>query len=163
MPLRIRPVLDRDVESLVDLTLLAFVPIFESFPKILGDSIFRRIWPDWRAAQAEAVRSMCLKREQYTILVAEVEGDPAGYLIYELDAETRTGTILLIAVHPERQCHGIGTELCRVATGEMRERGMTLARVETAGDASHAPARRAYEKAGYTGLPLVRYFKSLET
>jgi hypothetical protein len=29
------------------------------------------------------------------------------------------------------------------------------------GDPSHAPARRSYEKAGYTGLPLVRYYKAL--
>jgi hypothetical protein len=38
---------------------------------------------------------------------------------------------------------------------------MRLARVETGGDPSHAPARRSYENAGYTGLPLVRYFKDL--
>jgi hypothetical protein len=28
-------------------------------------------------------------------------------------------------------------------------------------DPGHGPARRVYEKAGYTGFPVVRYFKAL--
>ena len=38
---------------------------------------------------------------------------------------------------------------------------MTLAVVGTGGDPGHAPARRSYEKAGYTGLPLMRYYRPL--
>ena len=38
---------------------------------------------------------------------------------------------------------------------------MKLAVVGTGGDEGHAPARRSYEKAGYTGLPLVRYYQEL--
>jgi len=30
------------------------------------------------------------------------------------------------------------------------------------GDESHAPARKSYEKAGHTGLPLVPYYKDLQ-
>ena len=162
MNIKVRPVSEHDVPALVDLTLQAFVPIFESFPKILGDSIYQRIWPDWKASQAEAVKSMCANWEKYTVLVADLEGEPVGYLSYDLNNQSKTGTVQLIAVHPDYQNRGIGTELCRAAVEEMKERDMTLAQVETAGDASHAPARRAYEKVGYTGLPLVRYFKSLE-
>jgi hypothetical protein len=32
----------------------------------------------------------------------------------------------------------------------MKEAGMQVATVSTGGDPSHAPARRAYEKAGFT-------------
>ncbi|WP_239945797.1 MULTISPECIES: GNAT family N-acetyltransferase [unclassified Streptomyces] len=38
---------------------------------------------------------------------------------------------------------------------------MTLASTWTGGDPGHAPARRTCEKAGYTALPLVRYYKAL--
>ena len=38
---------------------------------------------------------------------------------------------------------------------------MGVAMIETGGDRGHAPARRIYEKAGYTPLPAVRFFKSL--
>jgi ribosomal protein S18 acetylase RimI-like enzyme len=64
-------------------------------------------------------------------------------------------------VHPECQNRGIGTELNRFALEKMKEGGMKMAKVETGGDPSHAPARACYEKAGYTALPLVRYFKDL--
>jgi hypothetical protein len=43
----------------------------------------------------------------------------------------------------------------------MRERGVELVHVDTGGDASHAPARSSYEKAGYVPMPLVRYFKNV--
>jgi ribosomal protein S18 acetylase RimI-like enzyme len=67
----------------------------------------------------------------------------------------------LLAVHPDHQNLGIGTELNTLALEKMREGGMKMAKVETGGDPSHAPARRSYEKAGYRALPLVRYFLDL--
>ena len=33
--------------------------------------------------------------------------------------------------------------------------------IDTGGDPGHAPARQVYEKANYTLLPIVRYFKAL--
>jgi ribosomal protein S18 acetylase RimI-like enzyme len=66
-----------------------------------------------------------------------------------------------VAVDPEHQNRGIGTELNVAALREMKAAGMKLAEVETGGDEGHAPARRSYEKAGYTASPLVRYFKDL--
>jgi hypothetical protein len=44
----------------------------------------------------------------------------------------------------------------------MKQAGMRLAVVGTGGEDGHAPARRSYEKAGYTGLPLVRYYKKID-
>jgi ribosomal protein S18 acetylase RimI-like enzyme len=75
--------------------------------------------------------------------------------------EDSSGEVVLLAVHPEYQDRGIGTDLNTFALAKMKESGVKLAIVETGGDPSHAPARRSYEKAGYTGLPLVRYFKDL--
>ena len=69
--------------------------------------------------------------------------------------------VVLLAVHPEFQKRGIATQLNVAALAEMKAAGMKMAVVETGGEDGHAPARRAYEKVGYTGLPLVRYFKPL--
>jgi hypothetical protein len=33
--------------------------------------------------------------------------------------------------------------------------------IDTGGDAGHTSARRVYEKANYTLLPIARYFKAL--
>jgi len=161
MDLSIRPVRDSDIEDLVQLSLLAWVPIFDSFERILGPSIYALIWPEWRTSQRAGVEMVCKDRDKFTVLVAELEGAVVGFLAYELNMKDKIGEVQLLAVHPEYQNRGIGTALNEFALSEMRERGMQMARVETGGEVSHAPARRSYEKAGYTGLPLVRYFKDL--
>ena len=43
----------------------------------------------------------------------------------------------------------------------MRQAGLRLAVVATGDDAGHAPAPGAYAKAGFTALPLVRYYQAL--
>jgi ribosomal protein S18 acetylase RimI-like enzyme len=161
MNLSIRPVCHNDVEDLVQLSLLAWVPIFDSFERILGQNIYPLIWPDWRISQRAGIETVCQDGEKTRVLVAELEGMVVGFLAYELNIKDKIGEVQLLAVHPEYQNLGIGTELNNFALNEMRASGMKMARVETGGDPSHAPARRSYEKAGYTGLPLVRYFKDL--
>jgi ribosomal protein S18 acetylase RimI-like enzyme len=161
MDLHIRRIRDDDIEALVELSLLAWAPVFDSFESILGATIYRLIWPDWERSQRTGIETVCRDRERMTVLVAELEGAVAGFVAYELNTTDGIGEVQLLAVHPRYQNRGIGTELNRSALREMKKSGMTMAKVETGGDPSHAPARRSYEKAGYTGLPLVRYFKDL--
>ena len=84
-----------------------------------------------------------------------------GFIAYELKATTKVGEVQMLAVHPAQQNRGIGTRLNDFALDRMRERGMVMAEVGTGGDPGHAPARRSYEKAGYTAMPLVRYYRAL--
>jgi GNAT superfamily N-acetyltransferase len=161
MNLSIRPVCDNDVDALVELALLAWAPIFPSFEQLLGHNIYTLIWPDWRTSQRAGIETVCKDAEKTTVWVAEVDSRAVGFLAYQLNGRDKTGEVVLLAVHPEYQNRGIGTELNTFALQKMRESGMKMARVETGGDPSHAPARRSYEKAGYTALPLVRYFKDL--
>lgn len=64
-------------------------------------------------------------------------------------------------VDPDYQRRGIAMSLTDFAVDRMKEAGMEIAMVETGGDWGHAPARAAYEKAGFRVLPLARYFKKL--
>jgi ribosomal protein S18 acetylase RimI-like enzyme len=161
MNLHIRSVRDDDMDDLVRLSLLAWAPVFRSFKRVLGPNIYALIWPDWRTSQAEVVEKICKDGESTTVWVAELDGKVIGFLACELNNEDKTGEVQLLAVHPEYQNRGIGTELNVFALEKMKESGMKLAVVATGGDPGHAPARRSYEKAGYTGLPLVRYYKDL--
>jgi ribosomal protein S18 acetylase RimI-like enzyme len=161
MKVHIRPMCDDDIEALVQLSLLAWAPVFPSFEHTLGDKIYAMIWPDWRASQKEAVEKVCRDGEKTTVWVADADGAVAGYLAYQLRLEDKTAEVIFLAVHPQYQNRGIGTALNTFALERMKESGVTLAKVDTGGDPSHAPARRSYEKAGYTPLPLVRYFKAL--
>lgn len=149
------------MEELIRLSLLAFAPIYESFRQILGPAVYPLVYPDWHALQTATVQTFCTERENTAVLVAEVGGGVVGYIVYELNHKDKTGEVQLLAVHPEYQDQGIGTELNDVALVKMQESGMKMAVVGTGGDPSHAPARRSYEKAGYTGLPLIRYYKDL--
>jgi ribosomal protein S18 acetylase RimI-like enzyme len=67
----------------------------------------------------------------------------------------------MLAVDPAAQRVGLGTALTTHAVNWMRARGVTLAVVETGGDPGHAPARQTYELAGFTLMPIARYFMVL--
>ena len=161
MNFEIRQAGDQDIAEIVRLSLVAWEPVFDSFKQVLGPGIFALIFPDWRAMQAETVETYSKAREDRTVWVAEVEGRIAGFAVCDLDRKEKTGEVALLAVHPDYQNRGIGTKLNEVALTHMKENGMRLAVVGTGGDPGHAPARRAYEKAGYTAMPAVRYYKEL--
>jgi ribosomal protein S18 acetylase RimI-like enzyme len=159
--MHIRAYHERDLDDIVRLSLLAWEPVFDSFRSVLGSEIYARLYPDWRKSQREVVESICTDEEKMDVLVAEVEGQVAGFLVYELREASATGEVQLLAVHPDYQNRGIGTALNVAALEKMVAAGVRLAEVGTGGDEGHAPARRAYEKAGYTPLPLVRYYRAL--
>lgn len=161
MNLRIRPFSNSDIEDVVQLSLLAWAPVFSSFEQVLGTRIYTAIYPDWQRQQREVVERVCKDSDRFTTFVAQLDDAVAGFIAYALNSEDRTGEVELLAVHPDYQNQGIGTELNNFVLGKMKESGIKLAVVGTGGDPGHAPARRSYEKAGYTGLPLVRYYKAL--
>lgn len=161
MNVDIRPFRIDEIEAVVALSLSAWAPVFESFEQILGSTIYRRIYPDWQASQRATVEMICGDIDKNTTLVADIDGRIAGFIVYALNSADKTGEVELLAVHPDYQNDGIGTELNNVALDAMQQGGMRLAVVGTGGDPGHAPARRSYEKAGYTALPLVRYYKAL--
>lgn len=161
MNVHIRPVCDNDIDVLVQIAIFAWPAVFRSFQHILGDTIYTAIWPDWKACQKNGIETVCRDGENTAVWVAELDGKVVGFLAYELDQNSHTGEVQLLAVHPDYQNGGVGTALNDFALKKMKEEGMTMARAETGGDPAHAPARKSYENAGYTGLPLVRYFKAL--
>ena len=157
----IRAVQADDIEAIQAFTERAFEPIFNSFAKILGPTIFAVAYPDWRKVQRDLVTTF-YDNDESQMLVALVEDDPAGLLVYKLDHETKTGEIEFLVVNPAYQQMGIATQLNQLVLDKMTEGGMSVAVVGTGGDPSHAPACRAYEKIGFDkALPTVWYYKSL--
>jgi ribosomal protein S18 acetylase RimI-like enzyme len=159
--LQIRAFIDTDLDPIVELSLLAWEPVFASFRKVLGPEIYPILYPDWCKSQAEGVAQAIKERPKNHVLVAELDGTVVGFLAYDIHEKNETGEVILLAVHPDDQNSGIGTELNLVALEQMKAAGLKMAEVGTGGDEGHAPARRSYEKTGYTALPLVRYYKAL--
>ena len=150
--------LQSDINDLIQITLLAFEPVLVSFEHILGSQIYPIIYPNWRKSHKEEVEQLS-DNEKIFIWVAKADGNVVGFIAYEF--HDYAGIVQLLAVHPEYQNHGIGTELNLFAHQKMKDGGMKIAELGTGGHESHAPARKSYEKAGYDGLPLVRYYKDL--
>lgn len=165
MNLEIRPFFADDMENVVQLSLLAWAPVYHSFEQVLGSTIYSRLFPDWKKTQRATVEKICKEHEETRVWVAEVQGVITGFITYTLNSkendQENTGEVELLAVHPAYQNRGIGTALNHFALKQMKDSGMTLAIVATGGDPGHAPARRAYEKAGYTALAGVRYYQAL--
>jgi ribosomal protein S18 acetylase RimI-like enzyme len=158
----IREFREDDLDAIVELSLRAWEPVFDSVRQVLGDDIFLRLHPDWKEDQAEAVRSACTNDER-DVFVAVTDGQPVGFAAVALNAfHDGMGVIDIIGVDPDFQRRGISSRLTEFATGHMRNRGMDIAVVETGGDPGHQPARAAYEAAGFTLLPIARYFRLLD-
>jgi GNAT superfamily N-acetyltransferase len=159
----IRSFHESDLDAVVEFSLRAWEPVFESMHQVLGDAIFARLHdPDWRVVQAEAVRSSCTSDER-DVFVAIADGRPVGFSAVALNAfHQRIGAMDIMAVDPEYQRRGIGTQLMHRSIEHMRSRGMDIAAVGSGGDPGHAPARAAYEAFGFTPLPGVRYLRLID-
>jgi GNAT superfamily N-acetyltransferase len=157
---QIRPFHRDDTADVVDLSLRAWEPVFESLEAVLGRTIFLRLHPDWRADQRRAVEDV-LTAEDVEVWVAASADGIAGFAATKRHAERLMGEVYMIAVDPRYQNKGVGARLMDFALDRLRDGGMTVAMVDTGGDPGHAPARHVYEKTGFTLLPVARYFKAL--
>ena len=128
----------------------------------MGVELNRRLHGgDWRTYQAFSVRAT-LNAAGMKSWVAESDGRVVGFVAAIVrDRDRKIGEIDMLAVDPPHQGLGTGTRLTQLATDWLRRQGMRVAVVGTGGDPGHAPARRTYEKADYSVMPMARYFKAL--
>ena len=158
----IRKFAPEDAARLQEIRDAAFKPVFQSFRDIVGPKIAAVALAGAEKEQADLLDRLCATGSAHKIFIAECDGVIAGFCAVKLDAETGIGEIDLNAVDPEFQGRGVGGSLYDYALARMRETGMRIATVGTGGDASHAPARRAYGKAGFTtGIPSVFLYRTL--
>ena len=146
----IRPARADDLALLEGIRQAAFAPVFTSFRSLLGDDLYDLVQAREDEAQKALLVSLLAPESRWEVYVAEVAGTVVGFVSIQLNQETQVGEIGLNAVHPKHAGKGIGTRMYDFAVARMTEAGMQAATVATGGDSSHAPARRAYEKAGFT-------------
>jgi ribosomal protein S18 acetylase RimI-like enzyme len=150
---------DGDVDAIVALSLRAWEPVFVSIRETVGPQIFEYFYGgDWRGHQASDVRRAC---SAYRVSVAEDDGGVVGFTAVDLP-EGVEGEIYMVAVDPDAQGAGVGTQLTMAAVNEIRKAGKRAAVVETGGDSAHAPARATYHKAGFTPFPSERFYLLLD-
>jgi ribosomal protein S18 acetylase RimI-like enzyme len=148
-PAVIRPARRDDLPLLQAIRQAAFAPIFASFRTMLGDELYEMVQAREDQAQSELLASLLAPESSWEVYLAELAGAVVGFVAIQFNRGTQIGEIGLNAVHPGHAGQGIGTAMYEFALLRMREAGMKAATVATGADASHAPARRAYQKAGF--------------
>jgi len=157
----VRPLDVHDHDQVVALSLRAWAPVFASLERVLGPSgVYVQLHPDWRVSQRRAVEA-ALTADGMHVWVADVGGAVAGFVAAVLHHDEDLGEVHMLAVDPAHQRRGIGTSLLTAGTDWIEAQGRAVALVSTGGDPGHAPARRTYERAGFTALPVVHYFRTL--
>lgn len=151
-----------DLPALNEIRQAAFKPVFQSFRTIVGKEIAAVALANAEKEQGEFFEKMCAPDSSHTIFVAEIGGRIVGFCSVSFDDDLKVGEIDLAAVHPDHDGKGVGAMMFEHGLELMREAGMKAAAVGTGGDPSHAPARRAYEKVGFTvEIPGVHLYRML--
>ncbi len=158
MTIMIRPLEESDLDPIVEFALRAWAPVFASFEKVLGETIYRQLYPDRLTSQAEDVRRTCTGHA--LTWVALVDDRPAGFAAVVAHGRDEA-ELEMIAVDPDHQRRGIATALIEFVVDWARFEGFPRVAIGTGGDPGHEPARIAYEKAGFTPMPQVRYYRAL--
>ena len=156
MSTHIRPLEPGGLPHVVDLFLQAWAPLFASMRTVLGDNVFLRLHPDWRRSQEQAVAATCTS-EDMSVWVADEAGAPVGFTPSPLTTRPVWVSSRCSRSPLPGKALGSALPLTSFAVGALRAAGMHVAMVET------AAARRIYDKAGCTLLPVARYFKALGT
>ena len=157
--LSIRPATEADAEAVVAIAIAEWEAIYQGYRAQLGDEIFYRFFPDHKAQKASNVLANLASGTMY---VTECDGRIAGFIHYVYDAKSRIGTISNNAVSGEFRGMGIGPRQYEFVFGLLREQGAIGVRVTTGLDDAHAPARHAYEKAGFkANTQSITYYKEL--
>ncbi len=156
-----RPYEPRDRAWIMETADKAWRPINESYRKAYGDELFAVLVPHPDTRKGVELRGFCDAHPDFVYLCEE-DGKRVGFLTIDFDLERRIGIIGNNAVDPGCGLKGIGQQMYRFALERFRAEGMSWANVDTGLDEGHAPARRAYERAGFDiSISSIRYYRKL--
>ncbi len=162
LSLLLRPAVAGDLPRFEEIRAAAFAPVFASFRRILGDRVYELAQRHEDEAQGGMLASL-LADDSADLYAVEVDEAVVGFCAVHLDHDRKVGEIGLNAIDPRQGGGGLGTAMYEAAIARMKDAGMKVAHVATGGDPSHAPARRAYRKAGFDlEMPSVWFVRHLE-
>ena len=150
-----------DLEPMVAIARKAWKKIFEGFRQQLGDELYTILYGNRLQDKRHQLTEFTAKfpRQCY---VCERNGKIVGFVTFGLNSETKTGFLTNNAADPDSGEKGVGQEMYAAVFERMRQEGMIAVTVSTGLDEGHAPARRAYERAGFEkNLKSVTYYKKL--
>lgn len=165
MPVRVRDLVEADVEEVVALALRIWEPVFASVNGTVGPELAVLLHgEDWREHQAADTRRIITDTADGAhawVAMDDAQRITGFSAAAVVDPGRAIGEVRIVGVAPEAQRSGIGADLTRTASAWLRDAGMRVAYISTGGDPGHAPARALYERLGYTLFPSAQYFLAL--
>jgi ribosomal protein S18 acetylase RimI-like enzyme len=144
----IRKYKPEDLAKIMDIANRAWREIYVMFREAYGDELFQIIVPNEKTSKGEQVRAHCNRHPEW-VFICEEEGRIVGFVTFRLNTGSKIGEIGNNAKDPDCDLKGIGQQMYKAVFEYFREHGMLYAKVHTGLDYAHAPARRAYERAGF--------------
>jgi len=144
----IRNYCKEDLPIIMDIGNRAWQGIYDMYNAAYGEELFKLITPNRHSVKGEQIKNHCETHPDW-IYICEENGKIAGFVTFYINETERIAVIGNNAVDPQCGLKGIGQQMYRAVLGYFREKGMKYAKVTTGLDAAHAPARRAYERAGF--------------
>lgn len=158
----IRDFAPHDLPRLHEIRTIAFAPVFASFRDLVGGRLAELAFASAEEDQGKWLDTICAPGSGHDVIVAERDGQIVGFASFAAKDSEPCGEIGLNAVDPEHAGRGIGLALYGEAISRLKHRGVLAVEVSTGADPSHAPARRAYEKAGFKpGIPAITFYRWL--
>lgn len=157
---RIRDCAPSDIPALIDLTVVAFAPLFTEVLPAVRPAVFEHDHGAWQNDYRLEVPSLLAPEEDRFITLAEEHDRVLGYVGWNISGSTN-GRLEMVAVQPDSRQRGVARELCEVVLARLKQRGVAVVHVGTGGDAFHAPARALYESLGFDPYPGVDYARAI--
>jgi ribosomal protein S18 acetylase RimI-like enzyme len=152
-----------DLAPVLALTIEVFGPFYEnSFRGMVPPRVFEHQHGSWAQDYARQVPTLLDPENHRHVLVAEHNRAIVGFIAWHIDLDRRHGEIDMLAVSPAERRAGVGTDLCQHALRAMGEADVAVVELGTGGDDFHRPARRLYEKLGFSLVPVAVYLKALD-
>jgi hypothetical protein len=137
-----------DLTVVMDIGNKAWRKIYKMFRETYGDELFQLITPDETTKKGNQIKEHCERNPEW-VLICEEDGNVVGFITFSLDFDKKIGTIGNNAKDLDCDLKGIGQQMYKAVFDYFRDNGMIYASVHTGLDYAHAPARKAYERAGF--------------
>ena len=147
--MQIRKYREEDLPAIMALGNEAWRPIRRVQRDTLGDEIFNVLHPKGADVDKGLEIQDFARKLPDNIFVCEDNGRIIGFILFRM-SENGVGEICNNAADKTCGIKGIGQAMYAAVLEHFRANGMKVVCVHTGLDEGHAPARRAYERAGFS-------------
>ena len=150
-----------DLAKVMEIANIAWQPIRKMSREALGDTIADILNPAGDALSKGLQVKEQIESGKWGIAVCEHENEIVGFITYSINGIW--GEICNNGALTSTGLKGIGQTMYKFVMDEFRKANVKVVKVTTGLDWAHAPARRAYERAGFKKhLDSTTYFMELE-